>query len=877
MQKEVRMIKKLLGPAIKMLVFPFCLTAVGSELSSGIIYQNDFAVRGSANSIQTGDWYEWLYAKGRPLVKNISGVYDVGAPWNAGNWESSQDNWRKLALSDSVDFSCVCGDDDGNQYGEVSSGSSATQKKTGIIQPFYNSITDGVLRIRCDFRSPAKWPSGNGYVRVQPLARKHLTNMDFNATGTLYNFGIQRNSNGSGESSKTRAIAYYANNSVGGSGAAAMSNDEWDGGRWCRVVSELDLSSGRVTFRAYDLGTTHPAVDQSGGAEKAWNNSDTHYLVTAMCEANGPIEGIAVAFNEFSSVATIGFDNLVCEWKKPGASEFARFYENDFSTRRYRSLSPAGTTSFEYATKATPYSKTSADYGNYVIPRWWIDDANAVQPLGFDGWRRVNKDGHGNMNVLDAQEDGGNRVVVSGANTFVNAAHPLGRDITSGKLKLQADFRTPDRWYFSGITPYVAVGLGGNILYKGTKNQQQGSYGAYIACRVGASSTSSSDKTAFRPAWLDANGSSAIDSGKSLSASTWYRAIVTVDKDSNVYGFKLYKLGSTSKTLGYDAPAQSELVYEKTGLPLWMTDAISSFAIWTYGAGDTAAGNILVDNVRAWANDESTAFYTFHGRASERVLTLQRGTVIGEVPQVDHGQDHWIRRNNGAGSVFVTAGANPCLAADAQGTFAIALQPLGTSVRHGKLKMTVDIRPPKCWTWDAEGLVSVNLGGDRYLQGVMGTNDHYRTAFTASHGPRFGFGRSSAAAWDECGNRTDVKMTYFRGNGDGTGSDVVTTVPVDTAHWYRFKATVDIDAHTYDLVAYDMGTSHPTASTVAGTQVLPTVRDIPFRYDDSDISALAVAAYGVSQIEPQAADDAGLVLVDNIVVKEMGGLEIIVR
>ena len=68
----------------------------------------------------------------------------------------------------------------------------------------------------------------------------------------------------------------------------------------------------------------------------------------------GPVEGIALRASDNQTTSPVDryretcFDNLACEWKAPDTDDFVRFYENDFSVRRYRTIHPAGATAHDY-------------------------------------------------------------------------------------------------------------------------------------------------------------------------------------------------------------------------------------------------------------------------------------------------------------------------------------------------------------------------------------------------------------------------------------------------------------------------------------------------------------------------------------------------
>ncbi|MGN0833968.1 MAG: hypothetical protein ACI4RD_10030 [Kiritimatiellia bacterium] len=833
-------------------------------------YANDFAVRTSAGPVQTGRWYELGYAPDKRLAKNLgSGIYNPDLPYSSGNLADSQDNWRMVTSGESLTFGVYCRDDAGNQFGEFLSSSATAQKRTGIVHPFYNSITDGVLRVQGDLRVPSKWGSTTAYLRLQPVARKHLTNMDWSQTGSLFNFGLQANS----KSNETTTIFYYSTVAGGGSAQVARSSVV-AAGHWCRVRGEVNLATGKLTFYWADLGTAHPTLETEATLA---TKSGSYYLYTPMSEANGPIQGLAVVMSGISNSDTIAFDNLVCEWQKPGSETFVRFYENDFNVRRYRTVVPEGSTAYAYSVTTSSWTRTCS---SYAIGKPIIADphgsSETVQQLGMDGWRRCNQVGGGFIRPVaaDTGDAGGVKLAVThDSSVFANASQTLGMKCEGGTLKGTCDFRLPDQWYRSSTDQLFFI-IGGDLLYTGSNATRTGDY---YACRIGAMMPASNDKKKFEAAW--SNGSDKSVRGSALVSNTWYRVTVNLDLDARTYGFKLYQFGETSRSSTYE-PTDEELVCEQTNLAFapGFTGPVSSFSLWTYGAGTTAPGTVYWDSVKFWRNGSATAFYEFTGQQSTRRLNLVRGGIMGSVPQVDNGQDHWIRRHCGTSPMFVTAGENPALAGEAPEYFAVGVQALGSSIPHGRLRVQADIRPPRYWTWESSGAARIHLGGDTYLQGVSGTNDVNRLLCIYAHALHFGFGRPTKTQ-DVCGNMNDVKIGYLvRTEGELSGSVSYCDAAIARDHWYRFRATLDLDRKTYDLAVFDLGVAHPDPTTrLTQAERVASVRGVPFTCVDEAISSLGVSTYGVATIDPSDPDDPGLAFFDNIVVTRPEGLVILVR
>ena len=125
----------------------------------------------------------------------------------------------------------------------------------------------------------------------------------------------------------------------------------------------------------------------------------------------------------------------------------------------------------------------------------------------------------------------------------------------------------------------------------------------------------------------------------------------------------------------------------------------------------------------------------------------------------------------------------------------------------------------------------------------------------------------------------DVDICYFvRQEGETNGETHYVDATILRNHWYRFRATRDLDRKTYNLDVFDMGVAHPDvkAPISAGARVV-SIADVPFSCVDEAISSLGVTAYGVAPLDPGDPVDEGLALYDNIVIKRPEGLVLWVR
>ena len=116
---------------------------------------------------------------------------------------------------------------------------------------------------------------------------------------------------------------------------------------------DFDLTRGKSKGKIYDQGETHPKLTDADGA-LVWTFNEFTANWKVEKAGSGPVEGIALRASDNQTISPVDryretcFDNLVCEWKAPDTDDFVRFYENDFSVRRYRTIHPAGTTAHDY-------------------------------------------------------------------------------------------------------------------------------------------------------------------------------------------------------------------------------------------------------------------------------------------------------------------------------------------------------------------------------------------------------------------------------------------------------------------------------------------------------------------------------------------------
>ena len=885
----------------EIVVFASTVCMAGAALSGAVPYANDFARR-TSGPVQTGRWLEQHYQTGSFAANYmpLSGVPGEQLPYD--NSAEVQDNWVKITQSGALanvipaiaDNSAnqAAGQPGANQYARFGN-SVGIVPATAVMQSFYNSFSNGVLRIYADLRAPTNWPKGNGYLRVQPLYREARATIIWasgsKAIRTFANWGIQRPAAGeAGSGAKLIALA------ADGKGGSQFLSD--NGGRghvnrhWYRFVMDLDLDAGKYTGTVYDQGLDHPELDGPNGAKvfdfpqltANWS------LKNAEC---GPVEGIALRVSDVQTASPVDryvepcFDNLVCEWKAPGATDFVRFYENDFTTRRVRTIEPAGTAEHVYVRdrKSTwmawqPYANviatTTTNLWTQIVPAM-TDGGAGRQPRGLNGWRRANTGG-GTVGIV--RYPTGNAVLrVSDRDSYAVLTQTLGESVTSGKVRYSCDFRLPNKWWWSYHGVYATLGDAGMW---GAKNA---GYTDHIGGRLGAASAGLDDVNAFHPHFNTATGAG-HDAGVSFKSNTWYRAIQVVDLDTRTTTGRIYELGANPVSWSFE-PAASSLVYEKESELHSTVSEISAFGLAAYGAGRSQTSgvehreHVYFDNVQVWKDwDEAQGTGTLILRdefeSFARCYPEQmRGRLLGTFHN-DDGQDHWIRRNNGDGETWITSGENPCVAACGASTHSYAVQALGSCFRQRKVVAQADIRPPGQWTWSNARAALVIVGGDGFLNGNRG--DYPDGVFTRHAYGIFGFGNNASQS---DGYYKGTKLRVLDGDRNGGGTVLYSASNVDASHWYRFKATFDLEANTYDVEVFDQGAAHPASTATPNGAPYASWKGLKCRKpaEDVGVTSICLNTYGNPPVLPGDPEDEGLALYDNILVASPSGTLVLVR
>lgn len=869
---------------IRFQAFP-ALVLVGVFFASAstmgeIVYDNDFSMRTSRRPLPGDEWHTLTYqsgSDGHRLYNNYSGAFS----WSAAFADASlyQDGWVKASTGNSAMSGFYAVDlgtaEAPNPVGMMISGDEV--KADYAIYAFPDLFSNGLMRISVDIRTPDRWGTGaNGTLRLLPLYAGQLNpNWGNLATSDILpvcaSFGPDKRLNGS-----TQPFALSGTEpGIGVKGNHLLVN--LAASTWYRYVMELDLEAKTYTGEVFNLGTDVPTPETVGTVVGTFGILSFYRLASAQ---SGPIAGFALEGLGLGSGVRGNFDNIRFAWKPTVSGDYAEFYVNDFATRRMRAVVP-GTTTADYSIPAVVTDPTSCVY-NYptVRPLDFVSDErphDRVCPLGLDGWRRHNAAGLGSAKLVNMNNE--TVMQLTASSSFVNLMNHLGRKITSGKMKIRADVRTPDAWHWT----YRGLGIGLFTEWTYTSSRQTDCLSQDVAWASLSGSKNDEFLWGDNEPWVQpasVNGGTSAVPGK---PSTWYRLVLTADVDARTSSYEVYEMGSSCPQFG--AVPSSDPVISVAGVPFLHDKAtapdIGAFVIAAYGPGADASGAVLVDNVQITTAESGTdefqvlAGWCFAGNISERFVSKNvRLFADRDRNGLSEGCDQWIARNFPGGGKFGVFGeTNPCFRylSDKLADHAYALQPLGDSIRSGKVNVRVDMRPPAVWGWQVESAMMLLVGGSRMFQGVTsdGVPFYNRAAMRVGIGSR----RTSSASGLYRDN------VAFCSTGDSNGAEVRTyaTGTLDASHWYRLALKGDVDAHVYSLRVYDLGAAHPQADTPVG-EVVAAFDDVPFGFVDSDgISSLGFAGFGAAGVQAYQEDDPTAPLFDNLRVVVPSGSILILK
>ena len=845
---------------------------------SETVYQNDFASRSSLKPTPaSGAWVRYDYTAGKSLAYSYGKTqlqYTENLPWS--NPAKMQDGWIHGAYGTWHPVSYVTNNVDSDSerpFAAFELNTDTTYYKGLLYQPIDNSFSNGTLTCWIDMRVPTSWgitgAADPPQLRFFPAYRTFLENPD--GLSNAFTFpaicGIQG----------TSAVRFYgfAKNS---SGTASLASAFYDkaklaAGTWVRFRMVVNLDSKTTSCSVWTLGTTVPTWDEAVTDEGLHEND--RYLYRFPTAERGPVEGIGLYVAGVKSKGDVrkmpAFTNIRLEWQAPGSAMSQPCYSNNLVTCWKRRLT-AGTTAHAYAA-ALPHVVTNSytpviranshmtfhDNGDpYLTPA-----PSSTRTVGVDGWKRCDSNGGAVYAVGTTQLSNTNFLKMCARTNgtalagyqFAVVSQTLGEKITSGKVRLSVDGRTPSQWNW-GSNRYLYVALGSDYLYSSATT---GNYVDYVAARIGV--TSSGLTTNPYPIYYDSAGLQSVTS-TNVAFLTWQRYVITADLDTKTYDWAIYDIGGGVA----NRPNPETPVASGSGVSFCKSVSdVASFVLYGYGFSTDRTFNkqILFDNIQVWKNwNDATQtgdlIYYNDFDVRKRILTSDERPLTGKSNVSRPDCDSWVRRGDCSERLVIAGDTNPFVSSSG-GSENLAFHDLGThwlASTMRQMTLRVDVRPPDFWYGTGRKRALAAIGGGRAAQGdAFGGADPL-----AKSAIRFGFVPSSETK-DTCGRYTTIAACA--GNG---AAEEKASFTVDKTAWYRFVVTTRPANGTYDLDIYQQG-AHPAVSDANGSLVA-SYRGLAYTAgSDGDLSAVGIDTSGVQGFMPWNTEDPGCALFDNIVVE----------
>lgn len=845
---------------------------LAGALPAETIYRNDFSVRTSKLPVPLeSDWVRYDYTPGGSLAytygkQNLA--YTENMPWTDPS--QMQDGWIHGAYARQHPVAFVTNNVDSDTERPFAAFDSSNSSYTGTLyQAVGNAFSNGTLTIWIDMRSPSSW-GGQKIFRFFPAFRTYLENPEGISNPVKYPAvcGLQN-----------ACVRFFGfSNSAGG--ASSLAGDFYNSslsiplGRWVRYRMTLYLDTKKVDCSVWQLGDTVPTWDTAVTDEGLHKTGARFYRY--ITNETGPIAGLGLYVSGVDSDGTVAkmaaFTNIRLEWQAPGSSISVPCYSNNFVTCWKRRLTPGAETShtYEAATSSVvtnSYNPTSVYHMAYNQSQYarLTPPASSTRAVGVDDWKRCDADG-GSVYVGGTKDltntnfikmccyTNENAAIVGGA--YVVLSQTLGQKITSGKVRISVDGRSPGQWATSG-SRHLCVGLGSDDLYSTATTEN---YGDYCMAKIGVFASGTSNAKKPNPVHYDQDGET-IDSTTNFTLRTWQRYVITADLDNKTYDWAIYEIGGGSADKPNPEPPSSS----GTGVS-FINDVsdIASFVLFGSGfeRSSTFNNHILFDNIQVWKNwDDATQtgdlIYFNDFKKRRRVVTVDARPLTGKsnVEKPEH--DFWVRRGSCDGFLSIIGDANPAVSLDGDGE-KLAFHSLGLRPPFSTSRMTVtriDVRPPDFWYGEGRKHAQVVLGGEDATQGDM-----FAGADPLAKAPiRFGFVQSGTDK-DTCGRYANTVAFAVNGSFDETAS-----FAVDTSSWYRFVVRTRPADGTYDLDIYRQG-AHPGIDDANGT---PVASYSGLAYSDGadrELTSIGIASSGMRGFSPQLAEDPGSAMFDNIAV-----------
>ncbi|MBR2839265.1 MAG: hypothetical protein IKE55_10805 [Kiritimatiellae bacterium] len=891
--------------------------------SSDLVYENDFAVRTSAEN-HSSVWATYTYDKGGPVAYDYDGeslnFYTGMYPWQTtAVTYSQQDGWTKkyatyanryinrgyTSVTDEADPALV------HSAKAVDAQHPATNLLIAVLHPLRNVFTNGVVKVQFDIRQPVTTTS-KIYSWLRLVTENDMKNdnasynqmpIELGASSTTLSGGWRKDGDADG---KRTFNNYTARRPVGGN--------------WYRYYVTCDLDTSRSSFEAYDLGTSRISMDAIPSGDSFWSGSNLLFVKELTAETGG-ISGIGIRLAYVNTEAYYGearfdydcaymYDNIKVAWKAPGAASFSECYRNDFSKSMRRTIDGRGSTyhaytlpaedtetsTFTYPDELLRASNVGSQTGKPYLPAAFGSGDNEVKPAGIDGWRFVGQTG-GFKGAIALTTNGANRVGM--LTKYAQVIQPMCEDITNGLVKMEWDMRMPKAWN----TSYARS----SIILTNNKGYDEGYEFAYEYrllslgfCSTTGSGNSTSPVTTYSV--LSSSPTSLWSSwnagwASKFKANEWYRFQLFVDLDKTNYWFRVYDIGaaapSTPDSFDSSDPANALVsgatngLYNPTGINAGKGFTKHGLGIGAYGFvmwnnPDSDAGYaMLVDNVRCWKGDGNDGWdLVFQNTFSTTTRTFKRKKLnllkTSYIDRPEYGEDGWAAAPTYVGYPCI-AGSNPSLYSGDE-IFSL-VHPIGRHIRSGKLYAQYDMRVPVFWT-SRMNYFWFQFGNGALASASTWTVNAYRmhSHKTIRTGMQRGSGGSGPLVDANTGVPNRTAIIYQDGTGAG-GDGSLKAKHIDgtyVGHWIRVKVEADMNAKTWNWASYDMGTTQPTLATADGT-LLDSYDDLHFNFNEP-ISHIHLLGGRAPSYMPWRADAPGALMVDNISIRhDPSGMVMLVK
>ena len=519
-------------------------------------------------------------------------------------------------------------------------------------------------------------------------------------------------------------------------------------------------------------------------------------------------------------------------------------YQNDFATRTSTGAVPYG------GWREQPYVT-----GQYLNTAKDIFYGSDIQ----DGWILAREQNECPTAIFD---DDGNQEMVfytNGVSKISVVKQRLGNTFTNGTVTAQCDLRAPNAWVSNG---QATLTLGDETFF--TPLVSHAVSQSHRVAQVGIIPNGSNGTHKFWYRRISGGNVSVSGANKT----SWHRLVMTVNLDTGKWSCDFYDLGTDHPTLETATPATA--AYSASNIDLTSTTAtgISSIGIeGFYPMGSTRsediANAIFFDNIRVWHNGEECYSNDFNTRRS-RVFggtktatyeansllvtnTVGNGTyVVGRNLYPDTtgtsdaqpvGIDGWRRINGSLANTFSVFSKgyndstnNPCVGVTDKTYPGIAVQPIGSTLRGGKVRLSADMRTTGTQhDDDIQQNMSVMLGSDVLYNGDKST---YGNGYCA---------RAGLCSYKKMINNFTYRRPQYFEDGASTyptGEDEW----VKQGTWLRIILEVDLDDGTYSVQFRDQG-EHPEAWATDGTTIYYEKTGIKFYKPIEEITCYGLVSY----------------------------------